>query len=43
MKTRGLIYFGNKINIMTFIYVLKLGFQVWKTNIRALKIDGSRL
>lgn len=40
-ETRVLINLSSEINAMIFVYVAKLGFKVRKTNIVALKIDGS--
>lgn len=34
---------GSKINPITPIYVVKLGFSIWKTSVRAPKVDGSSL
>lgn len=34
---------GSKVNVMSPAYAERLGFQTWKTNIRAQKIDGSIL
>lgn len=31
------------MNIMTFVHSLKLGFEVWKTNIKIQKVDKSIL
>lgn len=40
-KVQALTNFGSKINTMIPAYVLKLGFKVYRTNIKALKIDAS--
>ena len=32
---------GNKFNVMNPALARKLGFYIWKTNVRAQKIDGS--
>ena len=37
----ALIESDSKINTMTSAYILKLGFKVHHTNVRAQKIDGS--
>ena len=34
---------GSKVNAMSPAYAEKLGFQTWKTNVGAQKIDGSTL
>ena len=39
----ALIDFGNKVNAMTPAYAKQLGFQTWKTDVGAQKIDGSLL
>lgn len=36
-----LIDSGSKVNVMNLNFARKLGFHIWKTNIRAQKIDGS--
>lgn len=36
-----LINFSNEVNTMTSIYIVKLGFKIWKTNINTQKIDSS--
>ena len=42
-QVRALFYSGNKVNVMSPIFTQKLDFYIWKTNIRAQKIDGSAL
>ena len=43
-KSKGnvsaLIDFGSKVNAMTPVYAIKLSFKVWRTNVRAQKIDA---
>ena len=39
----ALIDLGSKVNAMTPAYAKQLGFQVWKTDVRAQKIDSSSL
>ena len=34
---------GNKINAMSLAYVERLGFKIWKTNVKVQKIDDSAL
>lgn len=38
-----LIDSGSKVNAMTLAYAKQLGFQAWKTDVGAQKIDGSLL
>lgn len=40
-EVQALIDSGSKVNIMTSIYVSKLGFKVCYTNVKAQKIDSS--
>lgn len=42
-KMQALIDFDSKVNIITLIYVLKLGLRVRQTKVKAQKIDGSTL
>lgn len=42
-KIWALIYSNNKINVMTLIYIAKLGLKVYYNNIGAQKIDNSIL
>lgn len=41
IEVKILLNFGNEINIITAVYISKLGLQIYFTNIRAHKIDGS--
>ena len=34
---------GSKVNIISFNYIKKLGFKIWKINIKTQKIDSSIL
>ena len=40
---QALINLSNKINTITSSYILKLGLKIWKTNIKAQKIDSFSL
>lgn len=40
-KIQALINLSSKINIITLVYILKLGLKACYINVRALKIDGS--
>ena len=40
-EVQALIDLGNNINILTLVYVLKLGLRVYRTIFRAQKIDDS--
>ena len=40
---KALINFGSKVNIITLAYASKLSSKVWKTDVRAQKIDSSLL
>ena len=40
---RTLVDSGSEVNAIILTYAAKLGLKVWKTNIRAQKIDGSTL
>lgn len=39
-KVKVLIDLGNKVNIMTLTYAVKLNLKIYVTNIRTRKIDG---
>lgn len=43
VEIKTLINSGSKINTMTGVYILKLGFKVWYINVKAQKINGSIL
>ena len=32
---KALLNIGNKVNIMSFAYIKKLGFKIWITNVKA--------
>lgn len=38
-KTHALIDFGNKVNTISWSYVIKLVFKRWITDIKAQKLD----
>lgn len=38
---KALIDFRSKVNTMTPVYTLKLGFSIQKTDVQVQKIDGS--
>ena len=40
-QVRALPDTGDKVNAMSSTYIERLGLKIWKTNIRAQKIDGS--
>ena len=42
-KVQALINSGSEVNAITPAYALRLGFQVYHTNVGAQKIDGSTL
>lgn len=42
-KIRALINFKSKFNTISLDYVLKLGWKIYHTNVKAPKIDGSML
>lgn len=43
VKIKTLINFGSKINTITSIYISKLDFQVYQTNIEVQKINSFTL
>lgn len=42
-KIQALINSGSEVNAMTLAYTEKLGFQTWKTDVKAQKFDSSSL
>lgn len=43
VKTQALINPGSEINTITLVYILKVGFKIYSTDIIASKIEGSAL
>lgn len=37
----GHVTWTSEVNAMTVVYALKLGFQIYRTNVGVQKIDGS--
>ena len=42
-QVRALLDSGSKVNVMSLADTKKLGLKIWKTNVRAQKIDGLAL
>ena len=42
-QVRALLNSGSEVNAMNPDYAWKLGLKIWRTNVRAQKIDGSAL
>ena len=42
-QTKALLDLKSEINVMSPVFASQLGLRIWKTNVRAQKIDGTTL
>lgn len=40
-QIKALLNSGNKVNVISLVYIKKLGLKIWKTNVGVQKINGS--